>query len=135
MAVQTAKILDHYPELLGWLCCLNAPRLFSATWVAVRRIINEVTANKVKFITCSKDDGYKPYLEHELGDEMASWLVEEIKENALPENKYKKKYWEWINIDGTVKEHDARGTKSYVSSEYFISPVVRKFCQSLSLKQ
>lgn len=54
-------------------------------------------------------------------------------ENRNPVISKGKKYWEWLNEDGSVREHDPRGAKSFVEGEYYRLPVLEKFCNSLTL--
>jgi hypothetical protein len=48
-------LLDHYPERLGVAYAMNPPRVFSAFWKILTPFMNEVTINKIKFISGHKE--------------------------------------------------------------------------------
>eukprot|EP00397_Hematodinium_sp_SG-2012_P007771 GEMP01007821.1.p1 GENE.GEMP01007821.1~~GEMP01007821.1.p1 ORF type:complete len:646 (+),score=127.25 GEMP01007821.1:140-2077(+) len=41
---------DHYPETMGALYVVNAPRVFSFAWSAIKPMLNERTQSKIKFV-------------------------------------------------------------------------------------
>lgn len=45
-AVLAARLLAHYPERLGRCLLVDAPKVFAATWSAVKAVLNEVTSSK-----------------------------------------------------------------------------------------
>jgi len=53
VALLAARMVQHYPEQLGCFVILDAPKLFQATWRAVKQIINAATADKVTFVRTS----------------------------------------------------------------------------------
>jgi len=50
--LKAAKISqDNYPECMGKFYIINAPYLFSAVWAVIRPWLDEVTANKIQFMS------------------------------------------------------------------------------------
>jgi hypothetical protein len=48
-------LLDHYPERLGVAYALNPPKVFSVFWKILTPFMNEVTINKIKFVSGPKE--------------------------------------------------------------------------------
>ena len=112
--LQTARLLDHYPERLHRIIMVDAPRLFDATFRAVSLILPAETAAKVKFVRRgrgSAGDATRAYLRDALGPGFAAWLEVEMDENRDPERYASrltpamvpkkpgyaaKRYWEWL---------------------------------------
>ena len=56
---------DNYPELMGEIVIINAPRVFSLAWSAVKPMLDEKTVAKIKIYShCAKD-----YLAELIGEE------------------------------------------------------------------
>jgi hypothetical protein len=50
--LKAAKISqDNYPECMGKFYIINAPYLFSAVWAVIRPWLDEVTYNKIQFMS------------------------------------------------------------------------------------
>eukprot|EP00927_Polykrikos_kofoidii_P038773 TRINITY_DN3318_c0_g2_i1.p1 TRINITY_DN3318_c0_g2~~TRINITY_DN3318_c0_g2_i1.p1 ORF type:complete len:431 (-),score=43.59 TRINITY_DN3318_c0_g2_i1:188-1480(-) len=114
-AVMAARLLAHYPERLGRAVIVDAPRVFEGTWLAVKRVINEVTSSKVFFTR--RDNGT---LDEELGRwagiPLRNWLLAEINDNRLPAcQNGQKEYWVKPRFGG----HDPRGEPDFVCSAEF----------------
>lgn len=121
-AVLAAQLLAHYPERLGRAVMVDAPRVFQATWAAVRRVINEVTASKVCFVRTD----YRS-LHTEVAswarEPLQSWLLEEIQENRRAASQGGgKAYWVPSLPGGPSKAHDARAAPDFLASpEYALT--------------
>jgi CRAL/TRIO domain/CRAL/TRIO, N-terminal domain len=49
---------DYYPELLGKMFIINAPMLFTATWVVIKQMLDERTVKKISILGST----FKPQL-------------------------------------------------------------------------
>lgn len=50
--LRAAKISqDNYPECMGKFYIINAPYLFSAVWAIIKPFLDEVTVNKIQFMS------------------------------------------------------------------------------------
>eukprot|EP00300_Choanocystis_sp_HF-7_P037627 c53848_g1_i1.p1 GENE.c53848_g1_i1~~c53848_g1_i1.p1 ORF type:complete len:313 (+),score=55.75 c53848_g1_i1:53-991(+) len=109
----TSHLLAHYPDRLGAVLLVDAPKAFSGIWKVIKGIIDEVTRSKVHFI--SSDKARQSFTAVGIGAEMTDWLTTEMFENREKESE-DKAYWESPSSDGM---HDPRGVKSYVDSPHF----------------
>jgi len=92
-AILAARLLAHYPERLHSAVLVDAPSVFSATWSAFRRIINEKTASKVKFVR-SSGGALEADMASWASMPLQEWLLEELSENRRKEcQQGNKAYW------------------------------------------
>jgi len=110
------RLLAHYPERLGRAVILDAPRFFSATWVAVSKVVNTTTAAKVMF--ARTDDGsFDTELGTWAGGPLKQWLLAEIAENRLKQYQHgEKEYW---SASADVSAHDPRALAAFAASPEF----------------
>eukprot|EP01052_Picozoa_sp_SAG31_P014051 SAG31_NODE_861_length_11418_cov_5.107430_6_plen_332_part_00 len=81
-AVLASELLAHYPQRLHRAVLVDAPRVFSATWAALKMVINSVTASKVVFARTG-DGSLEAELESwgPLSHAVRQWLLAEIASN------------------------------------------------------
>eukprot|EP00439_Symbiodinium_sp_Y106_P055414 s3395_g7.t1 len=114
-AIFAARLLAHYPERLGRCLLVDAPSVFSGTWSAVRRILNEVTASKVQFVR-TDDGSFQADLKTWASEGLSTWLLTEIEENRLESKQDgRKSYWRRPSSG----EHDPRACPDFVASPEF----------------
>lgn len=56
---------DYYPELLGKMFIINAPMLFTATWVVIKQMLDERTVKKISIIGSSYKSQLLEYIDEE----------------------------------------------------------------------
>ena len=111
-------LADHYPERLGRVYCLNAPRVFSVFFSAISPFIDEKTKSKVIFPSSVETFRASDAAE-EFGDEMLDWICEEVNENHKKRmSPAQKSFWlapgeKEENGGGNI--HDPRGCPSFVA--------------------
>lgn len=118
MSVQTAKLLQYYPETMGLAVFIDAPTVFYAVYRIVKPLLDARVQSKIVFV--NKKDCEKT-LNECLGEEAADWIVQEMQDNKAKRPDAKsgnpKKYW--VSSD-SEHEHNPRGMGSYVDSEFYI---------------
>jgi len=115
-AILAARLMAHYPERLGRCLMIDAPGVFGATWSAVRKVLNEVTASKVVFVRRS-DGSLEADLKTWAAEPLKTWLLQEISENRLEASQAgRKAYWK------NALPHDARAEAEFLHSpEYSLT--------------
>ncbi|CAE7948210.1 pitC, partial [Symbiodinium sp. KB8] len=114
-ALFAARLLAHYPERLGRCLLVDAPSIFSGTWSAVRRILNEVTASKVQFVR-TDDGSFQADLKSWASEGLSTWLLTEIAENRLESKQDgRKSYWR----RPASGDHDPRACPDFLASPEF----------------
>mmetsp|Transcript_11997 Transcript_11997/g.14674 ORF Transcript_11997/g.14674 Transcript_11997/m.14674 type:complete len:354 (-) Transcript_11997:457-1518(-) len=119
MSSMTARLMQHYPEMLNSIVAVNFPLIYRALWRISMPYVNERVKDKI--IILNEDDDMKKTLRSKLGPEATDWLSSEIKSNRSRcfdwKRKNYKKYWA---KPATKGDHDSRGMSSYVNSDYYI---------------
>jgi len=115
-ALRTAKLLNRYPEVMHRALLLNAPRVFSTTWKLISPLLEQRISETISFQTL-KGFVESDELREALGSEAMQWIQDEVKDNwDRRHDDPPKKYWTKVQAG----EHNARGMKSYVESEFYI---------------
>lgn len=111
---QTVSV--HYPERLGLVLCINSGMLMRGAWAAIKPFIAPQTAAKLRFIPSPLTTD--SFLNEHIGQELASWLVEESTLNCeRPMRESQRTFWA---VPPKTEPHDPRGCRSYV--EEFLLP-------------
>ena len=115
-AVETGRLMAHFPEMLNMCVLIDAPWLFNATWKLVSSVLDERVAKKVSFVSVDK---LASTLSGRLGERMCKWIVEEALEarKKLVDPKSLRKYW---IAPSNPDEHDPRGAPGYVGSDLYV---------------
>lgn len=117
LSVQTAKLLQYYPETMGLAVFIDAPTVFSALYRVVKPLLDARVKSKIVFV--SKKEGEKTLTDC-LGEEASYWIVQEMQDNKAKrpdaKNGNPKKYW----IACEEGEHNPRGMTSYLESEFYV---------------
>lgn len=80
---------EHYPERLGLFLVVDAPRLFSVLWNAIKYWVDPKTFKKIRFLPFDADSkhGSKSVLKGELEQHFApktvDWFIREMTENRV----------------------------------------------------
>jgi len=119
-AVYTARLLQHYPEMLSMVILLGAPLLFGGFFRVISPLIDDRVRAKIIFLKVegSNDTMVKCALNEKIGPKASAWICNEMKDNRQ-KRKDKKKYW--VAPSQSQKDmHDPRGIDTYVSSDMYI---------------
>lgn len=114
-AVVTAKLMQHFPEMLHLAVLINAPKLFSGVYKLIRPILDERVRNKILF---QRSEEAVETLQERLGVEATEWILAETRDNQSKRNSSNRKRY-WVAPQGD-DEHDPRGMRSYVGSDLYI---------------
>ncbi|CAJ1334510.1 unnamed protein product [Effrenium voratum] len=82
-ALFAARLLAHYPERLSRCLLVDAPAVFSGTYSAVRRVLNEGTASKT-IVFVKSGDALAADVESWASEPLRHWLLAEMEENRQP---------------------------------------------------
>jgi len=120
IAVMAARLLAHYPERLGRVVVIDAPKIFVATWKAVKQVINTATAAKVCFVQMA-DGSLEAELDAWAGGPLKQWILAEFADNRRPEYQHgEKEYWKApANTIGGQPVHDPRASPEFLTSPEF----------------
>ncbi|CAJ1395514.1 unnamed protein product [Effrenium voratum] len=111
-ALFAARLLAHYPERLSRCLLVDAPAVFSGTYSAVRRVLNEGTASKIVFV--KSGDALAADVESWASEPLRHWLLAEMEENRQPwSQEGRKLYWQ------PAAGHDPRGCEDFLRSPEF----------------
>lgn len=135
VALQTARLLQHYPEMLHNFLLVNSPYLFMGIYKLATPLLDDRVKSKVLFLkslskTKEKKNDSLVELENRLGSEFAKWICNETEDNRLKrKSKDRKKYWDNVVIasdgesetpESNEEKHDSRGLESYVGTYMYI---------------
>jgi hypothetical protein len=111
----TAKMMKHFPETLHMAVLINAPLAFRAMWKLISAVLDHRARQKVLFLNGERT---VHRLEDRMGEEAVEWILAETKDNLAKRNdEQPKRYWA---PPDSPDQHDARGMKAYVESEFYI---------------
>jgi CRAL/TRIO domain len=117
-AILTAQLLQHYPEMLHMVVCVDAPIIFNGLWKLLSPLLDDRVRSKVMFV---QGRSAEQFLQERLGKEAAKWIAHETMDSNEKKADGKrgnpKRYW--IAPPEGSGEHDPRGLASYVNSEYY----------------
>lgn len=80
-------IQDHFPERLGLMILVNAPKIFGFFWKMFSSLIDSKTRSKVRFVSANSKQGIRDEFYKLFPKDLSDYLVESYirsKENVLP---------------------------------------------------
>jgi CRAL/TRIO domain len=108
----TSALATYYPERLGLVVCINHNPVFQGVWNAFKVFLHPNTVAKMQLLR--KKTKYQEAFRRLFDDELASWLLDEIKLNKQrPMPVSQREFWK-APESASGSAHDPRGCASYV---------------------
>lgn len=108
----TSALATYYPERLGLVVCINHNPVFQGVWNAFKVFLHPNTVAKMQLLR--KKTKYRAKFADLFDEELATWLIEEVKLNKLrPMAATQRQFWKSAG-GNEASGHDPRGCPSYI---------------------
>lgn len=110
---------EHYPERLGLFLVVDAPKLFSVLWNAIKYWVDPKTFKKIRFLPFDADEKHLPKsqlkaeLDQHFESDTVSWILREMTDNRSKSIAKTKVY----SMPSIHKEASSGDLRSMTSSE------------------